>query len=232
MVETARRHAIGGCLACAGGFALVLVLAYWIGPAERVDRDLLDAVSTSTDTFVNHVAYVGFRVIYFPPTWVLVGAIAVLIALAQRRTRDAVIAAALVAGAGGLDIALKVLLANPRYPPVPVGVHHPGRYAFPSGHSAGSLAMALAFLTVVPIRWQRPTAIAGAVFTLYISLGVLLLNYHYPSDVLAGWLLAAGWWLFLLAALPSFEPLPYPPRLPGRPRGPSRRAPSAGRTPG
>ena len=28
---------------------------------------------------------------------------------------------------------------------------------------------------------------------------MLLLNYHYPSDVLGGWLLAAGWWFALLA---------------------------------
>lgn len=199
MVEKARRHAVAGCLACAGGFALVLVLAYWVGPLERLDRTVLDAVGTGTDSFANHAAYVGFEVVDFIPTWVLVGAIAVLIALAQRRARDAALAAALVAGAGALDLALKALLAHPRYQPVVASVPHPGRYAFPSGHAAGSLSFSLAFLTVVPIRWQRPTAVAGLAFTLYISAGVLLLNYHYPSDILAGWLLAAGWWLFLLA---------------------------------
>ena len=92
------------------------------------------------------------------------------------------------------------LLANPRYQPVPVGSDaYPWKEAFPSGHSAGSLAWLLAFLSVVPISWRRPTAIAGVVFTLYISFGVLVLNYHYPSDVLGGWLLAAGWWFALLA---------------------------------
>lgn len=115
----------------------MLVLAYRVGPAERLDRSVLDALSTPTDTLVNEVAYVGFLVVNFRPAWVLVGAITVLIALAQWRIRDAVLAA------------------------------------------------------------------AGIVFTLYISLGVLLLNYHYPGDVPAGWLLAAGWWFFLLAALPS-----------------------------
>jgi membrane-associated phospholipid phosphatase len=233
VVESARRHAVAGCLACVAGFAVVLVFAYWVGPAERLDRTVLDALSTRTDTLVNEIAYVGFQVVNFRPTWVLVGAIAVLIALAQWRTRDAILAAALVAGAGGLDLALKALLANPRYQPVPVGSDaYPWKDAFPSGHSAGSLAFSLAFLTVVPIRWQRPTAVAGLAFTLFISSGVLLLNYHYPSDIVAGWLLAAGWWFFLLAALPSSEPSPCPPRLPGRPRGLWRRAPYAGRRPG
>jgi undecaprenyl-diphosphatase len=234
MVERARRHAVGGCLACIAGFSLVLVFAYWVGPAERLDRSVLDALSTPTDTLVNEAAYVGFLVVNFRPAWVLVGAITVLIALAQWRIRDAVLAAALVAGTGGLVLALKALLANPRYQPIPVDSDaYPWKDAFPSGHAAGSLAMSLAFLTVVPPSWRRPTAAAGIVFTLYISLGVLLLNYHYPGDVPAGWLLAAGWWFFLLAALPGSEPSPCPPWLGELRRGPLRRAPSgAGRRPG
>jgi undecaprenyl-diphosphatase len=201
-VESARRNAIRCCLACAAGFIVVLVFAYWVGPAGRLDRNVLDAVATSTETFANHVTYVGFQVVNFRPTWVAVGAIAVLIALAQWRIRDAVLAAALIAGTGGLVLLLKALLTNPRYHPVPLNSDaYPWPNAFPSGHAAGSLAMALAFLMVVPPRWQRPTAIAGVVFTLYISLGVLIVNVHYPSDVLAGWLLAAGWWFALLALL-------------------------------
>jgi membrane-associated phospholipid phosphatase len=208
---------VAGFLVCIAGFALVLTLAYWVGPIERLDRNVLDAVSTSTDTFANHVAYVGFQIVNFRPTWVLLGAIAVLIALAQWRLRDAVLAALLVAGTGGLDLALKALLANPRYQPVPVDSDaYPWKDAFPSGHSAGSLAFSLAFLTVVPRSWQRPTAVVGIVFTLYISLGTIVLNYHYPSDVLGGWLLAAGWW-FALLAVPWLSAESLPPRLRGRP---------------
>jgi len=199
VIETARRHASAGCLICVAGFVVVLVFAYWVGPAERLDRSVLDALSTSTGAVVNHVAYVGFQVVNFKPFWVLMGAVAALIALSQRRIKDAAIAVALIAGTGGLVLALKALLAHPRYQPVPVGSDaFPSKDAFPSGHSAGSLAMSLAFLTVVPPAWQRPTAAVGGAFTLFISCGVLLLNYHYPSDVLAGWLLAAGLWFALL----------------------------------
>jgi undecaprenyl-diphosphatase len=200
VIEAARRHAVAGCLVCVAGFGLVLVLAYWVGPAERLDRTVLDAISTPTDTLANEVAYVGFQVVNTIPVWVAAATIAALIALAQWRIRDAVLAVALVAGTGGLVLALKALLVNPRYQPVPIGSDaYPWKDAFPSGHSAGSLAMSLAFLTVVPVSWRRSTAAAGIVFTLFISLGVLILNYHYPSDVLAGWLLTAGWWFALLA---------------------------------
>jgi membrane-associated phospholipid phosphatase len=211
MIEAARRHAVAGCVACAAGFVVVLVLAYWIGPAERLDRSVLDAISTSTVSFANHVAYVGFQVVDFRPFWVLVGAIAALIALLQWRIADAVFAIALVAGTGALVLALKALLANPRYQPIPVGSNaYPWEDAFPSGHSAGSLAMSLAFLAVVPPSWRRPTAAVGVFFTLYISFGVVALNYHYPSDIIAGWLLAAGWWFALLAVSSRLEG-----RLPG-----------------
>jgi membrane-associated phospholipid phosphatase len=206
MIDAARRHAVAGCVACAAGFVVVLVLAYWVGPAERLDRSVLDAISTSTVTFANHVAYVGFQVVDFKPFWVLVGAITALIAFLQWRIADAVFAIALVAGTGALVLALKALLANPRYQPVPVGSNaYPWENAFPSGHSAGSLAMSLAFLAVVPPSWRRPIAVVGIVFTLYISIGVLILNYHYPGDVLAGWLLAAGWWFALLAVSSRLE---------------------------
>jgi membrane-associated phospholipid phosphatase len=198
--EAARRNPVAGFLVCIVGFVLVLVLAYWVGPTEHLDRDVLDVLSTSTDTLVNEVAYVGFQVVNFIPAWVAVGAIATLIALAQGRIRDGVFAAVLIAGTGGLVLALKALLVNPRYQPVPVGSDaYPWKDAFPSGHSAGSLAMSLAFFTVVPLSWRRPTAVVGLVFTLYISFGVLALNYHYPGDVLAGWLLAFGWYFALLA---------------------------------
>ena len=202
MIEDARRYAPAGCLVCVAGFVVILVFAYWIGPSGRLDRNVLDALSTNTDTVVNHVAYVGFQVVNFRPFWVLMGAVVALIALSQWRIRDALIAVALIAGTGGLVLALKALLANPRYQPVPLGSDaYPWGDAFPSGHSAGSLAMSLALLTVVPPPWRRLTAAVGVAFTLFISLGVLLLNYHYPSDVLAGWLLAAGLWFALLLTL-------------------------------
>lgn len=206
MANCARRHAVIGSLACLTGFLLVLVLAYWVGPAARLDRSVLDVLSTPATSLMNEVAYVGFHIVNFIPTWVLAATFAALIALLQRRQRDAAFAVALVTGTGILVVVLKALLANPRYQPIPVGSDaYPWENSFPSGHSAGSLAMSLAFLTVVPASWRSPTAIAGILFTLYISAGVAAINGHYPSDILAGWLLATGWWFALLAIFSGFE---------------------------
>jgi membrane-associated phospholipid phosphatase len=71
--------------------------------------------------------------------------------------------------------------------------------SFPSGNSAGALAIALAFLLVVPRPWRPLTAAIGAAFTLAVSVGLLVLDYHYPSDILGGWLVALGCCFALVA---------------------------------
>ncbi|MFJ9444637.1 phosphatase PAP2 family protein [Kitasatospora sp. NPDC101235] len=83
-------------------------------------------------------------------------------------------------------------------------------FAFPSGHaftsalSAGLLALALALARARPSATR--TAAAGAVlFAGVIGLSRIYLGVHWPLDVLAGWLLAAGW-LAGGAALSSFLP--------------------------
>ena len=68
--ERVRRHATEGWLACLVGFALSSFSptgsgrpSGWTGPSST-------PLSTSTDTFINHVAYVGFQVVNFRPAWV------------------------------------------------------------------------------------------------------------------------------------------------------------------
>jgi len=66
---------------------------------------------------------------------------------------------------------------------------------FPSGHVAGSLAVALAVIGAMP--W------AGAILlglALSISLACIVGRYHYVADVLAGAVLAAVIWVGVMAA--------------------------------
>jgi membrane-associated phospholipid phosphatase len=199
MIERARRHAVASCLACIAGLALVLVLAYWVGPIERLDRSVLDALSAPTGSFANEAAYAAVK-LADPVAFVIAATVAALIALARSRIWDAVFAVALIAGTGLLDLALQALISHPRYRPIPAKGAYPFDNSYPSGHSAGALAISLAFLTVVPPSWRRPTAAVGVLYTLAVSFSLPVINYHFPSDVLGGWFLAAGWWFALLAA--------------------------------
>lgn len=73
-------------------------------------------------------------------------------------------------------------------------------YSFPSGHTFATTVFVLtivALLTpVLKQRWQRwLLALVAAFFIILIMYSRVYLRAHYASDVTAGLLLAAGWWL-------------------------------------
>jgi membrane-associated phospholipid phosphatase len=69
------------------------------------------------------------------------------------------------------------------------------RYSYPSGH-AGSVLVAYAAITIyawgVPVA-RRITLVIAAILISGIGFGRVYLGVHWPSDVLAGYLLGAMW---------------------------------------
>jgi membrane-associated phospholipid phosphatase len=199
-LEAARQNPVAGLLACTAGFTIVLALGYWVDPFPGWDKGLLLAVRASPDTFANDVAFAVERLVT-PVAQIGWTVLAALLALWLRRPRRALVAVAEVVGTAIIVQLLKIALEHSRFHPGPDDPFfwHPVAKAFPSGNSAGALAIALAFLLVVP-RPLRPATVAiGATFTLAVSVGLLVLDYHFPSDILGGWLVALGWCFALLA---------------------------------
>lgn len=70
--------------------------------------------------------------------------------------------------------------------------------SLPSGHAANSMLVYLtATLLLAPGR--SATSVVAAVLAILIGLTRPILGVHWPSDVLAGWLLGAGWALLGVA---------------------------------
>jgi undecaprenyl-diphosphatase len=202
LIESAARRPAVGCLACAIGLIVLVVLAYDVAPLERLDATVLAELNAPSGSFAYGVAH-RIEQLVLPLSQVAAATLACLLGLSLGRPREAFVAVALVAGTALLVQALKLLLSHPRYQPVPDLSQEgltvfPVASSFPSGNSAGALSIAFAFVFVMPDRWRRPTAVVGIVFTLSVSAGLLALNYHFPSDVLGGWLVAAGWCFVLL----------------------------------
>jgi hypothetical protein len=71
----------------------------------------------------------------------------------------------------------------------------------------------------VPARWRPTAAAVGGAFTIAVSYSILALAWHFPSDVLGGFFVAAMWTMLALSALAALERRsPEAGRVLGRPR--------------
>ena len=117
---------------------------------------------------------------------VVIVASAMGIALVARRAwRPALFWGLTFAGVLAFDLALKPLFARP-------SLHSPGEYSFPSGHAMASMAFfvgAASLIRGLP-RWL--CAVGAAVVAAYGG-ALVYLSWHYPSDVVGGWLLTVAW---------------------------------------
>src|SRR4051794_32011753 len=126
------RSAIIASLSCALLLLPVVVGAYGVGPGERLDASIFNRLAAH-DSGAVHAISTG--VVALGDLLPLVAMLALLVAvgLAFGRTRQAIAAAAIVAGAGLTTQILKQLLAHPRLQEQLVGTGHPWPDSFPSG---------------------------------------------------------------------------------------------------
>jgi undecaprenyl-diphosphatase len=125
--------------------------------------------------------------------------------VARRSYRAALALAGGIAGAVVLSKVTKEIVARP-----PIE-GPPDEHSFPSGSATWSAATAVALLLLAPSRRER-TVVAAAGTALALGLGAVIVweEWHYPSDVVAGWSLAVGWvgalWLLLRRPGPQTPP--------------------------
>lgn len=67
-------------------------------------------------------------------------------------------------------------------------------YAFPSGHAMTSMALVAALVILTwGSFWFWPMLVLGSVFVVSIAWTRLYLGVHFPSDILAGWMVSLAW---------------------------------------
>jgi membrane-associated phospholipid phosphatase len=185
----------------------VLIGAYYVAPVSSADAGALHGLGSLTDhPLLRHVANLFAHSADPGP---IVAGLAGLcaIALVRRRPLRALAAAVLVGGAGAATLLVKAAAAHPRYHPV-LGFHQLDASAFPSGHTTAAMSLALAGVMVAGRRWRTPAAIAAGVYALGVSVSLIILRWHFPSDVLGGMLVATMVSLLVVAGLRLLEGRP------------------------
>ncbi len=194
-------------MALAAAFACVLLLvitwyaAFHIGLFEHADRAILRGFAgLGQRPRVNSTALFIAR-LCDPKPYVYFCAVPVLVALVRRRFVLATAICAILLGANVTTQLLKPLLAVHR-PAFVEGVPlPPGGSSWPSGHATAAMALALCCMLAVPGRVRPFVAALGAAFAVAVSYSFLTLEWHYPSDVFGGFLVAAIWTLIGVAAV-------------------------------
>jgi membrane-associated phospholipid phosphatase len=166
------------------------------------DTAVLTAVNGQStpffDTFFIAITQVGGVV------GIIVITTALLVVLIKKRYfAKALILGATVAGAALLNVILKLIFERTR-PDLWEQLVVETSYSFPSGHAMASAALAGAVIAICwSTRFRWLAIIFSGLFILLIGFSRLYLGVHYPTDVLAGWIVSTAWLLIVLVVVHS-----------------------------
>lgn len=145
------------------------------------------------DNVVLEVTALGARVVVY-----MVVLVASAFLWQSRHHYSAALLWVAVLGSGFINTVLKVSFNRPRPDVFPWRTQHVGLASFPSGHAMtsivvyGTLAFLIARLAPTP-RLKRLTWALAVIVIVLVGLSRLYLGVHYPSDVLAGFVIGGAW---------------------------------------
>lgn len=187
--------------------AIFLLLASCVwnqGDALVWDVPLLEAIHATSQPLLDTIA------LTITPLGVIWGILPVLAGvgcalLYQRNWRSLVYIVITPLGSALLNRLFKLYFHRPR-PQLWEVVSPTVSYAFPSGHAMSSATLVVVLSVIAwPTRWRWLTMIGGGLFMVSIGWTRLYLGKHYPSDVLAGWLLAIAWSITLMLLIRPYS---------------------------
>jgi membrane-associated phospholipid phosphatase len=129
--------------------------------------------------------------------------LALTVCAARRDRRRVAAVLTILIGSGATAQALKLLIDGVREPSIDSGpLEH---FHWPSGHATAATAVAISAVIVAPAAKRAVVALVAGCWALAVAYATLALTWHYPSEVLAGILLAGAWAMAALAGLARYE---------------------------
>ncbi len=196
------RYALMGALACLLGLVATGLVSLLSPVAQAHDAQALAGI-TRLDRGGLSTLTEGIVHLADPTPYAIFGLGLIAVAVVRGRPRLAVAVPVVLVGAAATSELLKPLLATPRAPGwLDANV---GPAAWPSGHATAALALALCAVLVAPRRLRPAAVVLGALFASAVAYAILIQAWHFPSDVLGGFLVATTWTLLAVGALLATE---------------------------
>jgi membrane-associated phospholipid phosphatase len=194
---TARSALAAAAVALACLFATWLA-AFHIGFTQRADQSILLGFFDVAD----HRGVIGLASfvanLCSPSPYLFFAWIPMLVAIARGRPRVAIAIGVILLGANVTTHLLKPLLAAPRPFDQQDAI---GSASWPSGHATAAMSFVLCCVLAAPSRARPWVAAVGALFAVAVCYSFLALGWHYPSDVLGGFLVATTWTLLAISGV-------------------------------
>jgi membrane-associated phospholipid phosphatase len=193
------RGAIQGAWWCLAALAVSGFIAHLIPSGEALDARVLNAFTRlreyDVDGVLDRVVHLGD-----PLPYLFVGSAIVLTALARQRPRLAITLAVILVAAPLTAEIIKELTAHARSHSVRFA-DHISNASWPSGHTTGAMTAALCAVMAAPRNLRPLVAVLGGAYALLIGYTVIALVWHFPSDVIAAYLLSMSFALGGLAVV-------------------------------
>lgn len=173
-------------------FVYLAILVWHHPTALDWDQRLLLAIHTTAHPYLDQAANILTKLgIYWGVVPVVLGVSVTL--LIQRQWRSLIYLLATCGGTAAINSSAKALFHRVR-PHLWEAAPHKTSFAFPSGHAMSSMTLVVALIILLwGTRWAAWALVSGSGFVLIIAWTRLYLGVHYPSDILAGWMLSLVW---------------------------------------
>jgi membrane-associated phospholipid phosphatase len=140
-----------------------------------------------------------------PLPYAILGCLCIGVGLARRCYWRAGAVAVLLVGTGATTHIAKHALSTPRVSQWLGPWGQVGNATFPSGHATAAMTLALCAVMVSPPAHRALVALIGGTFAIAVGYATVALTWHYPSDVMAGYLVAGLWVSLTIAVLQRVE---------------------------
>lgn len=172
----------------------VLALRIWgLEGGLSWDMAIITAIHESAGAALDPIAQVATHLGSASIVAIGVVALAPLLVL-RKRWRSLVYLGITLFGGGALNLLAKVVWHRTRPHFWESGYPLPQDFSFPSGHAMTSMLFVAALVVLTwKTRWSGIVLVLGAAYVLTIGWTRVYLGVHYPSDIVAGWLLALAW---------------------------------------